>query len=344
MMFKRFFDSKRNIILILVIVILIGLSVYLLVESKRELLLVKDDLIIVEYGQSISTDPKDYLNMGKLKTNDKDDVLNNIKLKSNVKNEIELIDNGDGTKSERDKGYAAVGTYKVILKYKNETKTVKVIVKDTTKPELIVPENVEILLGTDINTYNFKELIQATDLAALNDYIIDTSLVDVNKVGEYNIKVSIEDINKNKAERKFKVTIISPPANDDEVTQEVVINDDGSKSVKAITKKKTAPSNNQSSSSSLSSKPSNNKPVDKPSTGNTSNSGEDSEKNDSNNSQNNNNNGDKNNGHYETFYYCIDHFNETYSKFHTLQELIDAGHFTGGCGCNNYGFGETWIE
>ena len=60
--------------------------------------------------------------------NDKNDVLENTKLKSNVKNEIEIIDNGDGTKSERDKGYAAIGTYRIILKYKNETKEVKVIV------------------------------------------------------------------------------------------------------------------------------------------------------------------------------------------------------------------------
>lgn len=343
MMFTRLFDSKRKVIIVLVIIILSGLSVYLLVESKRELLLVKDDLVIVEYGQSISTDPKDYLNMRELKTNDKDDVLKNIKLKSNVKNEIELIDNGDGTKSERDKGYAAVGTYKVILKYKNETKTVKVIVKDTTKPELTVPENVEILLGTDIYTYNFKELIQATDLAALNDYIIDTSLVDTNSIGEYIVKVSIEDVNKNKSEKEFKVIIISPPANDEEVTQEVVINDDGSKSVKVITKKKPVTSNDKSSSNFSSSKPSNNNPVNKPSVGDTGDSGANSNENDSNNSQSNNNE-DKNNGHYEIFYCCLDHFNETYSKYHTLQELIDAGHFTGGCGCNNYSYGEEWVQ
>ncbi|WP_455683197.1 hypothetical protein [Thomasclavelia sp.] len=342
-MFTRLFDFKKRVIIILVIVILVGLTVYLFMDSKRELLIVKDDLIIIEYGQSISTDPKDYLNISELNTSDKDDVLKNTKLKSNVKNEIEVIDNADGTKSERDKGYAAVGTYKIVLKYKNETKRVKVVVRDTTKPELIVPENVELLLGTDIKNYDFKKLIQASDLADLNDYIIDTSLVDINKIGEYSVKVSIEDINKNKSEKEFKVIIISPPASDEEVVQEIIINDDGSKSVKVITKKNPVSSNDKSSTGSQS-KPSNNKPVSKPSTGNIEDdSVENTDKNDSNSSQNNNNE-DKNNGHYETFYCCLDHFSETYGKYHTLQELINAGHFTGGCGCNNYSYGEEWVQ
>ena len=199
------FTRKRKIIIIWgVVVILIGLSVYLLVNLKRELLEVNDEVIIVEYGQVIPTDPKYYLNVNKLSMNDKNDVLENTKLKSNVKNEIEIIDNGDGTKSERDKGYAAIGTYRIILKYKNETKEVKVIVKDTTKPELIVPKNIEIFLGTDLDTFDFKRFMQATDLAVLNDYIIDISTIDINKIGEYRVKVSIEDVNKNKSEKDLQ--------------------------------------------------------------------------------------------------------------------------------------------
>lgn len=241
--------KKRMIIIIwVVIVILIGLSVYLLVNSKRELLEVNDEVVMVEYGQAIPTDPKYYLDVSKLNTNDKNDVLENTKLKSNVKNEIEIINNSDGTKSERDKGYAAIGTYRIILRYKNEKKGVKVIVKDTTKPELIVPKNIEIFVGTDLNTFDFKKFMQATDLAVLNDYIIDTSTIDVNKIGEYRVKVSIEDVNKNKSEKEFTVIIISPPDSDEEVIQEIVINDDGSKSIKAITKKKTTTTINSSNS------------------------------------------------------------------------------------------------
>ena len=51
----------------------------------------------------------------------------------------------DGTTEEKDRGFAKVGDYKVNLTYKDETKTVKVVVKDTTAPEITAPENIEIL-------------------------------------------------------------------------------------------------------------------------------------------------------------------------------------------------------
>lgn len=326
-MFKLFSAKRKVFIVIIIAVILIGLSSYLVVDFKRERLILKKDTIIVEYGQTISTDPKYYLNTSKLNNSDKNDVLKNTKLQANFKNEIELINNLDGTKSERDKGYAEIGTYKVTLKYRNEIKTVKIVVKDTTKPNLIVPENVDIVLGTDINNFDFKSLMQASDLAVLGDYVIDTNSVDTNKIGDYCVKVSIEDINKNRAEEEFKVTIILPPRDD-------------SKSVKATTKKKANSLNDPSSSSKSSdnkntnARPSNDSIIN--------NSGGDS--NESDNIFQNDSNVDKNNGHYEMFYCCLDHFNETYGKYHTLQELIDAGHFTGGCGCNNYSYGEEWVE
>ena len=58
------------------------------------------------------------------------------------------VTNEDGTTEEKDRGFAKVGDYKVNLTYKDETKTVKVVVKDTTAPEMTVPENIEILQGT----------------------------------------------------------------------------------------------------------------------------------------------------------------------------------------------------
>ncbi|MCI9630845.1 hypothetical protein [Thomasclavelia cocleata] len=287
------FTRKRKIIIIWgVVVILIGLSVYLLVNLKRELLEVNDEVIIVEYGQVIPTDPKYYLNVNKLSMNDKNDVLENTKLKSNVKNEIEIIDNGDGTKSERDKGYAAIGTYRIILKYKNETKEVKVIVKDTTKPELIVPKNIEIFLGTDLDTFDFKRFMQATDLAVLNDYIIDISTIDINKIGEYRVKVSIEDVNKNKSEKEFTVIIISPPDSDEEVSQEIVINDDGSKSVKTIAKKKATTINSSNSSQNSNSSG----PLDGGNNTSDSSSGSSNNNSSSGSSNGNNNNGSPNSG------------------------------------------------
>jgi len=166
-----------------------------------------------------------------------------------------------------DRGFAKVGDYKVNLTYKDETKTVKVVVKDTTAPEMTVPENIEILQGTDLTTFDFKSLIIATDLATINELTVDYSTVDINVPAKYTVKASIEDANGNKAEKDVKVTVIAPPAiaEDEVVVQETVTNADGTKTVKNTVKKKVDSSgdkvvssgnNSNSSSNSSGSKPS----------------------------------------------------------------------------------------
>lgn len=145
----------------------------------------------------------------------------------------------DGTTEEKDRGFAKVGDYKVNLTYKDETKTVKVVVKDTTAPEMTVPENIEILQGTDLTTFDFKSLITITDLAQM-ELNIDYSTINVNVPMEYIAKANVEDVNGNKNEKEFKVTVIAPPAvaADEVVVQEEITNPDGTKTVKNTVKKK----------------------------------------------------------------------------------------------------------
>ncbi len=191
----------------------------------------------------------------------------NLKIKSDIKNDTESVTKEDGTTEEKDRGFAKVGDYKVNLTYKDETKTVKVVVKDTTAPLLTSPENIEILQGTDLATFDFKSLIIATDLATINELTVDYSTVDINVPAEYTVKASIEDANGNKAEKDVKLTVIAPPAiaEDEVVVQETVTNADGTKTVKNTVKKKVDSSgdkvvssgnNSNSSSNSSGSKPS----------------------------------------------------------------------------------------
>lgn len=241
MIFMKMAGLKRKKIIIgrcILLIILMLIMIFLLVKPESELLILKRNVIIVEYGQPISTDPKDYLYLNDLDRKKKKDILKNIRFTSNINNEVETIINPDGTINEKDKGYVAVGNYTITLSYKGESKTIKVRVKDTIAPELTVPESVEIIQGTDLAAYDFKSLMTATDLALMSDFTFDTSSVDVNVLGEYIAKVSIEDSSKNKTKKGFKVVIITPPAKDEEVVQEVITNKDGTKSVKAITKKK----------------------------------------------------------------------------------------------------------
>ncbi len=269
MIFMKITELKRKKItisgcILFVILMLIMIMILILVKSKSELLILKRNVVIVEYGQPISTDPKDYLNLNELDKKKKKDILKNIRFESNINNEVETITNLDGTTSEKDKGYAAVGSYIITLSYKGESKSLKVRVKDTIAPELTVPERIEIIQGTDLTAYDFKSLMTAADLAVMSDFTFDISRVDVNVLGEYIAKVSIEDASKNKTEKEFKIVIITAPSKDEEVVQEVVINEDGTKSVKAVTKKK----DTSQSSSSIN----NNSPA-KPASGNSPSSG-----------------------------------------------------------------------
>ena len=164
-------------------VLLIGGAYYVTRDTSPDLSL-KKEVVTVEYGQTYNPV---FDQLVKTKGLDKDDVKylkNNVKIKNGIKNEDQ-------------KDYPAVGKYKVTVKYKDETKTVKVTVKDTTAPELNVPDNTEVVKGTDLSTFDFKSLMSATDLAQLNEIQIDYSSIDINTAGEYTAKASVEDINKN---------------------------------------------------------------------------------------------------------------------------------------------------
>lgn len=211
--------TKKGILIgILVLILLIFVGV--LYMNKDKTLQLNKETVEIEYGKTYNPNLKDVVK------NYDDFNGKDLKLESTIKNE-------DG------KEYPSVGKYEVKVTYKKQEITQKVEVKDTTKPELTVPENIEILQGTDLSTFDFKSLLNATDLSELKDYEIDYSKVDANTVGEYEVNVSIQDKYENKTDTKVKATVIEKPTiNDDEVVvQEVVTNEDGTKTVKNSVKK-----------------------------------------------------------------------------------------------------------
>ena len=227
----------------------------------------KKNTINLEYGKEFKADFDTLVDTKGLNKEDKEYLKKNLKIKTDIKNDIETVTNEDGTTEEKDRGFAKVGDYKVNLTYKDETKTVKVVVKDTTAPEITAPENIEILQGTDLATFDFKSLIIATDLATMNELTVDYSTVDINVPAEYTVKANIEDTNGNKAEKDVKITVIAPPAvaEDEVVVQETVTNADGTKTVKNTVKKKADSSGNKVVSSGNNSNSSSNSSGSKPS-------------------------------------------------------------------------------
>ena len=267
----KYLNTKKNRIIAGCVTGLIVLGcgggiVYATRDTSPKLQL-KKNTINLEYGKEFKADFDTLVDTKGLNKEDKEYLKKNLKIKSDIKNDTESVTKEDGTTEEKDRGFAKVGDYKVNLTYKDETKTVKVVVKDTTAPEITAPENIEILQGTDLATFDFKSLIIATDLATMNELTVDYSTVDINVPAKYTVKASIEDANGNKAEKDVKVTVIAPPAiaEDEVVVQETVTNADGTKTVKNTVKKKVDSSgdkvvssgnNSNSSSNSSGSKPS----------------------------------------------------------------------------------------
>ena len=262
-------------------------AVILNTSSSKELVLASDE-VKAEFGQRVSTNVADYLDANK--SGDVDKIIKDTKEKDNLKYvTVTNKDENGNVVSKEEKDYPKVGNYEISFTYKKEKATVKVTVKDTTKPEIEAPESIDVIQYTDLSTFNFGELLKATDYSDVKDWKIDTSKVDVNTIGSYELKVSIQDKYKNKATKKLTVNVVEAPAvAEGEVAVTEVVTDENGNKKTVVTKKassevskndavaSTSPVSNKgtvnSSSSSSASKPTTNSGTSKPSGNNTSSS------------------------------------------------------------------------
>lgn len=256
-------------------------------SSSKELVLASDE-VKAEFGQKVSTNIADYLDANKVDNLDK--IIKDTKEKDDLKYvTVTNKDENGNVVSKEEKDYPKVGNYEISFTYKKEKATVKVTVKDTTKPEIEAPESIDVIQYTDLSTFNFGELLQATDYSDVKDWKIDTSKVDVNTIGTYDLKVSIQDKYKNKASKKLKVNVVqAPEVGEGEVAVTEVVTDENGNKKTVVTKKassevskndavaSTSPVSNKgtvnSSSSASATKPTTNSGTSKPSGNNTSSS------------------------------------------------------------------------
>ena len=256
-------------------------------SSSKELVLASDE-VKAEFGQKVSTNIADYLDANKVDNLDK--IIKDTKEKDDLKYvTVTNKDENGNVVSKEEKDYPKVGNYTINFTYKKEKQSIKVTVKDTTAPEIKAPDSIDVIQYTDLSTFNFGELLQATDYSDVKDWKIDTSKVDVNTIGTYDLKVTIQDKYKNKASKKLKVNIVQAPAvADGEVAVTEVVTDENGNKKTVVTKKSsaevskndavasTSPVSNKgtvnSSSNSSVSKPTTNSGTSKPSGNNTSSS------------------------------------------------------------------------
>lgn len=288
---EKYLDTKQKKIvagcLAGVLVIGVAGAVILNNNGSKNLVLTSNE-VDAEFGQKVSTNVADYLDANKVDNLDK--IIKDTKEKDNLKYvTVTNKDEQGNIVSKEEKDYPKVGNYEINFTYKKEKQTVKVTVKDTTAPEIKAPDSIDVIQYTDLSTFNFGELLQATDYSDVKDWKIDTSKVDVNTIGTYDLKVSIQDKYKNKASKKLKVNIVqAPEVAEGEVTVTEVVTDENGNKKTVVTKKSssevskndavasTSPVSNKgtvnSSSNSSVSKPTTNSGTSKPSGNNTSSS------------------------------------------------------------------------
>ena len=220
------------------ILILGGIGIYALSGNNGDLILTKNK-ITAELGQTVSTDVADYLNYNKIDSKKAEKIIKDTKTKNNFKYvTVEIKDENGNVVSKEEKDYPSVGKYKINFSYKDEKETVEVTVEDTTKPVITAPDSIDVIQYTDLATFNFAELLQVTDYSDVNDWQIDTSKVDVNTLGTYDLKISISDVEKNKAEKEMKINVVEAPivAEGEVAVTEIVTDENGNKKT-VVTKK-----------------------------------------------------------------------------------------------------------
>ena len=259
-------------------------------SKENSVLVLTKDKLNVEYGEEVSTNIADYIDSSKVSSYK--DLIKNTKEKDNLK-------------KEKKQSYPKIGEYEINFEYKDEKATVKVIVKDTTKPEITAPDSIDVVQYTNLADFDFDSLLSAKDYSKLDKWKIDTSKVDVNTIGEYELKVSIQDKYKNKATKKIKVNVVqAPEVAEGEVAVTEIVKDENGNVKTVVTKKSqsevskndtvasTKPVTNagtiSSSSNSNTAKPSGSSGTAKPSTSTSNSSNASSGSNSSNSSSNSN--------------------------------------------------------
>ena len=240
--FNKYLNTKRKKIIAgsvagLLLVAGIG-TAYAVTRTSNTLVLTKNQ-IDAELGQVVSTEVADYLNYNKIDSKTAEKIIKDAKSTNNFKYvTVENKDENGNVISKEQKEYPEVGKYKINFSYENDKKSVDVKVSDTTKPKITAPDTIDVIQFTDLSTFNFTELLKAEDYSDLKDWQIDTSKVDVNTLGTYDLKISISDVEKNKAEKEMKINIVEAPvvAEGEVAVTEIVTDENGNKKT-VVTKK-----------------------------------------------------------------------------------------------------------
>lgn len=188
--------KKKVILVITVVVILLGI-VGIIFYKNQNTLKVKETVFTFEMGEKVPFEAKYYLS-----DTNSEKVINasDIKLKNNY-----LLNQENQELKTEGIDYLNVGTYEVIITYKNKDVSFTIKVEDTTIPEFVNFKD-EIVLEQNSLNVDLIKFFEAKDLTDVT--IIIDSDYDLSVVGEYPINVKATDQHNNTITKESMIKVI----------------------------------------------------------------------------------------------------------------------------------------
>lgn len=166
--------------------------------------------VTIEYGNAISTNAIDYLDLEKLDEKKKDKIIAETK--------VEILDD----KKVDKKDYQQIGEYIVKLTYEKESAEIKVTVSDTTKPTFNdFKEIVETYKDVKVD---FVKLYKADDLSNVS-ITADETKIDYTKEGTYKTNVIATDEYGNTETKEATIVVKKPEIKLDKKNLSLYVNE-----------------------------------------------------------------------------------------------------------------------
>lgn len=178
-----------------------ALFLLLLFGCNSERLIVKDEQVVYEFGEDVSTNPQDYLEELDDETIKKVEMVIDDEHVVNDHDRFISIDE-DGNK----KDVLDVGEYDLKLTYENEEKHIQLIVEDTTEPEFVDFLD-EIRIEQNALNVDLNKFFKCEDLSGCTFTIQNEA--NLSTIGEYEVEVLAEDEYGNENKAVSKVIVVS---------------------------------------------------------------------------------------------------------------------------------------
>ena len=226
---KKNGKTKKIIAIVSSVIVLICLviGIWAIVEKNANKWELKKNEVTVEYGEVYEPTITDFIDNEKYPNVTAD----NTEIKVNASYEVDL------QAENKPMAYYAVGDYDIDVIHKveyklfgatiltmDETKKVKLSIKDTIAPVFAEDAPTELETYKDCEIENIEEKFKATDIAPVT-ISIDKDNIDYSTVGEYVTNVYALDKYDNVTNKEIKIKVLEPTVELDKTSLNMTVGD-----------------------------------------------------------------------------------------------------------------------